>query len=190
MIQLRARPNYYRMVLNTHYAGDSEILKDEYGRDCGNTSENEFTSDGIQEDEQEIEDSIEELVLMLNEPEKKTERSNEDQLMDEKLSHLNKRDAEAVKKIMRDYPEVISYPFEDVRPSTVSINHRFALTSENSIYQNARRKSPSHNGIVRKEIECLLAAGIITPVESSWTSLVVIDTKKMDPLGSVSTIES
>ena len=98
MIQLRARPNYYRMVLKIHYGGDSEILNYEYEWDNGNISEDEFTSDSADEEEQEVEDSIEELVLILNKPEKKTESSDEDQLMDEKLSHLNSNDAEAVKR--------------------------------------------------------------------------------------------
>ncbi len=93
MIQLRARPDYYRMVLKIHYGGDSEILNYEYERDGGNTSEEDFTSDSTEEDEQEIEDSIEELVLMLNEREKTTESSDEDQLVDKKFSHLNMRDA-------------------------------------------------------------------------------------------------
>ncbi len=115
---------------------------------------------------------------MLNEPEKKTESNDENQLLDEKLSCLNTKDAESVKVIVRDYPEVIANSIEDVRPSTVSVTHRFELTSENPIYQKAIRMSPSHNDIVRKEIDRMLAAGIITPVKSSWTSPVVIATKK------------
>ena len=38
--------------------------------------------------------------------------------------------------------------------------------------------SPVHNEIVRREVDRMLDAGIITPVESSWTSPVVIATKK------------
>ncbi len=123
MIQLRARPDYYRMVLKIHYGGDSEILNYEYERDNGNTSEDKFRSNSTSEDEQEEEDSIEELVLMLKEPENKIERGDKDQLVDEKLSHLNSTDAEAVKKIIKDHPEVIANSFEDVRPSTVSVTH-------------------------------------------------------------------
>ena len=104
---------------------------------------------------------------MLIELEKKTDSPDEDQLLDEKLSHLNTKDAESVKQILRDYPEVITNSFEDVRPSTVSVTHRFALTFENPIYHKARRISPSHNDIVRKEIDRMLAAGIITAFESS-----------------------
>ena len=76
MIQLLARPDYYRIVLKIHYGGDSEILNYEYKRDNSNNSEDEFTSDSADEDEKEVEDSIEELVLMLNKPEMKTESSD------------------------------------------------------------------------------------------------------------------
>ncbi len=38
--------------------------------------------------------------------------------------------------------------------------------------------SLSQNDIVRKEINRMLAADIITPVDSPWTSPVVIDTKE------------
>ncbi len=101
--------------------------------------------------------------------------------MDEDLSHLNTRDAKAVNKIIRDYPEVIPDLFEDVRLSKVSVTHRFELASENPIYQKERKMSPSHNEIVRKEIDCMLAAGVITPVKSPWTSTVVIATKEDGP---------
>ncbi len=96
MIQLRSRTDYYRVVLKIHYGGDSEILNYEYERDSGKTSEDEHSSDSADENEQEIEESVEELGLMLNEPEKKTESSDEHQLLDEKLSHLSTKDAESV----------------------------------------------------------------------------------------------
>ena len=98
--------------------------------------------------------------------------------MDEKLSHVNSKDAGAVKKIIRDHTEVIANSFEDVWPSTVSVTHRFELTSENPIQEKAGRMSPAHYEIVQKEIDRMLLVGIITPVESSWTSPVVIATKK------------
>ncbi len=56
MIQLRTRPDYYRMVLKIHYGGDSEIFNYEYERDNGDTSEDKFTSDSADEDENAIED--------------------------------------------------------------------------------------------------------------------------------------
>ena len=56
MIQLRAGPDYYRMVLKIHYGGDSEILNYEYERDSGYTSEDEFKSASADDVEQEVED--------------------------------------------------------------------------------------------------------------------------------------
>ena len=176
------------MVLKIHYARDSEILNYEYERDSGKTSDDEFTSDGAEKDEHEDEYSVEELVLMLNEPQKKSQSEEEDQLIEGKLSHLNEVESEAVKKIIRDYPEVIANSFEDVKTSKVSVTHRFELTSEKPIYQKARKMSPSHNEIDRKEIDRMLAAGIIIPVESSWTSPMVLARKRMGQHGFVSTI--
>ncbi len=98
--------------------------------------------------------------------------------MDEQLSHLNLKDAEAVKKIIREHSEVIDNLFEDVRPSTVSDTHHFELTLENPIYQKARRMSSPHNEIVCKEIDRVILAGIVSTIESSYTSPVVIATKR------------
>ena len=114
---------------------------------------------------------------MLNEPEKKKKSNDEDQFVGKRLSHLNSTDAEAVKKIIRDHRKVIANSFEDVRSSTVSVTQRFELTSEDPVYHKARKMLPFNNDIVRKEIDRKLLAGIITPVESSWTSPVVIATK-------------
>ena len=178
MIQLCACPDYYRMVLKIHYEGDSGILNYAYDRDSVCISQDKFTSASADEEEHKVEELVEELVLMLSEPEKKAESSDENQFPEEKLSHLRTKDAELVKKIIRNYPEVIAHSFEDVRSSTVSVTHRFELTSESLIYQKARRMSASHSDVARKEIERMLAAGIITPVESSWTSPVVMVRKK------------
>ena len=43
--------------------------------------------------------------------------------------------------------------------------------------------SMMHNEIVRKEVDPMLAAGIITQVEPSWTSPIVITTKKYGSQG-------
>ncbi len=109
---------------------------------------------------------------------KKTGSCDTDQVIYENLSHLITRDAEVGKKIIRYHPEVITDSFEDFRPSKLSITHFFDLTSENTIFQMARIISPSNNETVRKEILRMLLAGIITPVQLSWTSLVVIASKR------------
>ncbi len=52
----------------------------------------ELTSNSADEDEQEVEGSIEELVLMLSESERKTKSNEEDQLVDDETSNLNIKD--------------------------------------------------------------------------------------------------
>ncbi len=98
MVQLRARPDNYRMVLKIDYRRDYEILNYECDCDSGNTSEDELPSECSDEYEQEIKESIAALVKMLKEPENKTESCNEGQLIDQKLSHLNAKDADSVKE--------------------------------------------------------------------------------------------
>ncbi len=93
MNQLRVHPYYYPMILKVHYGGDYEILNYKYEWCSGNTSEDRFRSDGADEGEQEVEESIKEFVLMLNKPEKRTENSGEDQMVDENISNMSKKDS-------------------------------------------------------------------------------------------------
>ncbi len=79
--------------------------------------------------------------------------------------------------MFQSYPDVIAYSFDDVRPSKCMTTHRFELTSEEPIFQKLRRLPPKFNDIVNKEVDRMLTAGIITPVESSWTSPIVLVTK-------------
>ncbi len=76
------------------------------------------------------------------------------------------------------YPKVIANAFEDVRPATESLKHFFELMSENPMYHKTKRMAIYQNDTVRKEIDRMLAAAIFTPVESSWTSPVIIATKE------------
>ena len=64
MIKLRARPDYYRIGLNVHFGGDSEILNSEYKREERHTSEDKFSSGGVEELNND-EESEQGLVLIL-----------------------------------------------------------------------------------------------------------------------------
>ncbi len=79
---------------------------------------------------------------------------------------------------MQRHPAVIASSFEEVRPSAVFVKHSFELTSSNPIYQKARLMSPVHKEVVHKEVDRMLSAGIITPVESAWISPVVLASTK------------
>ncbi len=58
------------------------------------------------------------------------------------------------------------------------MKHKFKLTSDQPIFQRLMRLRPAYNETVKKEVERMLNAGIITPVESQWTSPIVLVTKK------------
>ena len=62
------------------------------------------------------------------------------------------------------------------------MTHFFELASEEPIIQKLRRLPPKFNYMVKKEGGRMLTAGTITPVESSWTSLTVLVTKKYGSL--------
>ena len=106
---------------------------------------------------------------MLNDGKNNTPDFEEEELVSQKLCHLNQTATEGIKSILSKYPEEIANSFEDVRPSTVDVTHRFELSSNNPIYKKARGMSPMQNEIVRKELDRMLAAGIITPGQSSRT---------------------
>ena len=102
----------------------------------------------------------------------------EEDLVEEKLAYLDQRYTQEIKHLFRKYPEVIANSFDDVRPSKVDEKHSFELISEKPIFQKLRRLPPAYSDIVRNKVKRMLEAGIITPVESSWTSPVVLATKR------------
>ena len=117
-------------------------------------------------------------MLALNETGPLPTPKDDDELLNEKLSHLKVEHTTGFKRVIEKYPEVVANSFEDVPPSTMSANHSFVLTSNNPIYQKSRRMSSAHHEIVKKEFEQMCKTGIITQVESPWTFPVVIATKK------------
>ena len=106
-----------------------------------------------------------------NEPE-------EAELVRHKLEHMGEQSTAEVKHLFQSYPDVIAHAFDDVRPSKCKVNHKFELTSDQPIFWRLRRLPPAHIEAVKKEVERMLNAGTITPVESQWTSPIVLATKK------------
>ena len=98
--------------------------------------------------------------------------------VEDKVAHLSEEYAAEVKHLFQSYPDVIAYSFDEVRPSKCRTAHRFELTSDEPIFPKLRRLPPKFNDIVKKEVGHMLNAGIITPVEFSWTSPIVLVTKK------------
>lgn len=67
----------------------------------------------------------------------------------------------------------------DVRPSKVEVRDKFEFTTEDPIFQKLRQVPKAYNEIIRNEVTRILEVGIITPVESAWTSPVVLSSKKV-----------
>ncbi len=69
-----------------HNGGDYGILNYEYEQVTENTLGNEFKSDPTHEYEHEVDEPIEKLVSIQNEPDKMAGSSDKEQMMEEKLS--------------------------------------------------------------------------------------------------------
>ena len=118
------------------------------------------------------------LVLTINEKHDDAIGISEDDMVYQKLCHLDVAHAQKIKDLFEEYPDVIAESFDDVRPSNVNVMHKFELTTNQPIFQKLRRVPPAYNEIIKKEVDRMLKAGIITRIESAWTSPVVIVTKK------------
>lgn len=75
----------------------------------------------------------------------KTTNPGEDVSLSEKLAHHDENRATEIQTFISRYPEVMASSFEEIRPSMVSVAHRFELKSNNPIYQRVRRIAPEHN---------------------------------------------
>ena len=97
---------------------------------------------------------------------------------EEKVSHLPEKYAADIKWLFQSDPREIAHSVDNFRPNRCKVTHKFELMSKASISQKLRRLPPPYNKVVKKELDNTLEAGIITPVESAWTSLIVLATKK------------
>ena len=177
MVKLRCKLDVFNQTARFKHGSTTQTLPLEYEPEAGEDTEDDFTSDSesvgdIGEDSSPDEDDS--LVLVLNDK----GESRGDDCVDEKLNHLSNENATAMKYLFMVYADVIARSLDDVRPSRVSTKRKFELKSEEPIFQKLRRAPPSYNEIIRHEVDRMLKAGIITPVESSWTSPVVIVSKK------------
>ena len=118
------------------------------------------------------------FVLPLKEDQVPIAGVEEIEVTEEKLYHLPVEYAADIKWLFQSYSDVIAHSFDDVKPSKCKVIHKFELTSEVPISQKFRQLPPAYNEIVKKEVDCILQTGFITPVESAWTAPIVLATKK------------
>lgn len=85
-----------------------------------------------------------------------TKATGEEELMNEKLEHLDEAYCKKERELFETYKNVIANSLDDVRPCMVMVRLKFEFTSEKPIFQNLRRVPPTYNQIIRKELDRLL----------------------------------
>ena len=180
-IKLRMKIDKYHSTVKVKMNGKTDTLNLQYEPDVGDNTDDDFTSDSDSHDdigEDSDPGDYAGLVLTVNEKTVNAIGDGKEDLMTQKLSHLGPEYSQKLMDLLGDYPDVIAETFEDVRPSNVDVRHKFELTNDRPIFQKLRRVPPAYNAVIKKEVDHLLETGIITRTESSWTSPVVIVTKK------------
>lgn len=105
--------------------------------------------------------------------------------MDEKIEHTSDNNISHIKSIFAQYVDRNVNSFDDVRPWKVNVLHKFELTTEKHISQKTGRVLPEYNEVIRKEVNMMLEAEIITPVELPRTIPVDFQQKETVLQGSV-----
>lgn len=75
--------------------------------------------------------------------------------------------------------DAIVWDIHDLEPANIPVLHSFELTDDTLIHSRALWMPPKHIAIVKKELNKLLKAVVITPTSSVRSFPVVIATKKM-----------
>lgn len=98
-------------------------------------------------------------------------------LLASKMRHLSAGMQKGMTTALKQ-SDIIALDISGLRPADDLVFHSFELTDDTPIRSQVRRMAPKHNAIVRKEVDELLSAGVITPSSSAWSFPVVIATKK------------
>eukprot|EP00737_Agarophyton_chilense_P004413 gb/GEZJ01005542.1/.p1 GENE.gb/GEZJ01005542.1/~~gb/GEZJ01005542.1/.p1 ORF type:complete len:328 (-),score=34.21 gb/GEZJ01005542.1/:1485-2468(-) len=105
------------------------------------------------------------------------EESRHSSLLPSKLKHLL-QDVQASMAVAVKETDIIAWDISGFRAAEFPVMHSFELTDDTPIFSRARRIPPKYNAIVRKEVDELLQACVITSSSSAWSLPVVIATKK------------
>lgn len=180
VVQLSYKGKEARLPMISEYVQPRQLTGDTNSEDFTSESENEaeeLAADEESEEEQPVLMLLEDLDL--NASESKVAQNNSELALDlrRKLTHLESEEAIKISRTMLQ-TNVIASSLLDLGPADVPVQHEFELTDDRPIYHTARRMAPKHNEIVRKELDGMLKAKIVTPEVSAWSFPVVIATKK------------
>lgn len=93
------------------------------------------------------------------------------------LGHLNVRDAASIRDTLYEGGFVVAWQLKDLSSSSVPDKHSFELSDYSPISFPVRRMPPTHNEVIKKEIEDMLKARVISQAYSPWRFSVMIAEK-------------
>ena len=99
-----------------------------------------------------------------------------------RLDHLNNEEKSKLKKLVSKYPDVFHQEGTDLSFSNV-IKHEIRTTNDLPIFSKSYRYPYCHKQEVQRQINDMLAQGIIRPSTSPWVSPIWIVPKKADASG-------
>ncbi len=179
LVEMCACIDLYHQTVKVRKDGKTETLNLVYEPEMYEDTDEELTTDTESDIGEESEkDEYSAFVLTFYDVADSSDVGKDVDPVEDKVAHLSDEYTAEVKQLFQSYPDVIASSFDDVRPFKCRIMHRFELTSDELIFQKLRRLPPKFNDIVKKDVGHMLNAGIITPVEFSWTSPIVLVTKK------------
>ena len=74
------------------------------------------------------------LIMTVKEKHDDEAATPEDEMVYQKLCHLDYENAKKIKDLFEEYPKVIAEYFDDVRSSNVEVRHKFELIPDQSIF--------------------------------------------------------
>ncbi len=181
LVRIRARIDMNSQTVQVRKDGKSEVLNLVYKPEMLDDTDDDMTTDTESETDAgdfSEKDEFSGFVMILDATKESENELEEAELVRQKVEQLRREYAAEVKHRFESYPDVIAYSFDDVRPSKCKVKHKFELTSDQPIFQRLKGLLPNNNETVKKEVERMLNAGIISPVESQLTSPIVSVTKK------------
>lgn len=99
-----------------------------------------------------------------------------------RFSHLNKEESNALTKVCSEYRDVFYNPDQPLQ-FTSSTKHAIETKDDIPVFTKSYRYPECHKSEVKKQIDDMLAKGIIRPSNSPWSAPIWIVPKKLDASG-------
>ena len=178
LVEMRACIDMYHETVTIRNNATTEELNLMYEPETWDGSDDELTT----ESERDIGEDSDKgyccaFVLTLKEDRFTITEVEEIDVTQENISHLPEEYLVDIKWLFQSYEDVIAHSSDDARLLSCELALKFESISEEPILRKLRRLLQTYNEFVKKEVERMRQAGIITTIESSWTPHILLFTK-------------